>query len=136
MSKPRVIKDYDKLPEEVVEQVKLVYPRGFKKYLVPFVNKAGEKKMGLPFETNDYYYLIRMTEEKAVSIIRNDDDYEHGQLKSTVKADYEDKHDDIDFLDEFNANDDNDLGMDDEEIIDPDELPGEENYSEEEEDIY
>lgn len=125
MSKPRVVKDYEKLSPEVVEQIKLVYPRGFRKHLVSFVNKDGVLKQGLPFETDEYYYLIRMTEEKARNIIRQDDDYnDAGILKASAKEEYEDKHDDLDFLDEYNANDDNDLGI--EEEVDLDEIPDEE----------
>lgn len=113
MSKPRVIKDYEKLPEEVLEQIKLVYPRGFSRHLVSFVNRDGERKKGLPFETEDYYYLIRMTEQKAENIIEADEDYdEDGVLKKRVKKQYEDKYDDLDFLDDLNANEDNDLGID------------------------
>ena len=129
MNKPRVVKDYEKLSPEVMEQIKLVYPLGFTKHLVSFVNKDGEKKMGLPFETEDYYYLIRMSAIKAKSIIREDDDYnDDGELKAGAKSALEDKYDDLDFLDDLNSNDDNDLGDDDddealnnlEEIVDPD----------------
>ena len=123
MSKPKVIKDYDKLPPEVIEQVKLVYPRGFRQHLVSFFTRDGEKKMGLPFETDEYYYLIRMTTDRAVNIIADDDDYDDdGILKSKVKAHYEDKYDDLDFLDDLNANDDNDLGDTDDFDSDTDEL--------------
>eukprot|EP00903_Cladosiphon_okamuranus_P000396 g394.t1 len=74
----------------------------------------GERKMGLPFETEEYYYLIRMTPVKAENIIEEDDDYDDdGNLKAKVKARYEDKYDDLDFLDDLNSNDDNDLGGDD-----------------------
>jgi len=115
MSKPRVIKDYEKLTEEVLEQIKLIYPFGFVKHLVRFTNKEGEIKKGLPFETEDYYYLIRMSEEKAELIISEDDDYDDdGILKSKVKLSYEDKYEDEDFLNELNSNDDNDLGFDSE----------------------
>ncbi|WP_020536468.1 hypothetical protein [Lewinella cohaerens] len=118
MSKPKVIKDYEKLPEEVVEQIKLVYPRGFSQHLIAFVNRDGERKMGLPFETEDYYYLIRMTPVRASNIIEEDDDYDDdGVLKAKAKAKYTDKYDDLDFLDDLNANDDNDLG-DTEELTD------------------
>ena len=107
MSKPKVIKDYEKLPPEVIEQIKLVYPRGFSQHLISFVNKDGQRKMGLPFETEDYYYLIRMT----TNIIEEDDDYDDdGILKAKVREKYADKYDDLDFLDDLNANDDNDLG--------------------------
>ena len=112
MNKPRVIKDYEKLSDKVVEQIKLVYPRGFTRHLVAFINKDGEKRKGLPFETEEFYYLIRMTEAKAEEIIENDDDYdENGILKKKVKQEYEDKYEDEDFLDELNDNKDNDLGL-------------------------
>jgi hypothetical protein len=121
MSKPKVIKDYDKLSPEVIEQIKLVYPRGYHRHLVSFVNRNGEKRMGLPFETEDYYYLIRMSAGEAKNIIAQDDDYdEDGILKTRVKKQYEDKHDDIDFLDELNSNEDNDLGFDEVSVDDDD----------------
>ena len=111
MSKPKVIKDYEKLPPEVIEQIKLVYPRGFSQHLISFVNRDGQRKMGLPFETEDYYYLIRMTPVRASNIIEEDDDYDgDGVLKAKAREKYADKYDDLDFLDDFNSNDDNDLG--------------------------
>lgn len=118
MSKPKIIKDYEKLPEEVVEQIKLVYPLGFSQHLVSYHTKEGEKKMALPFETEDFHYLVRMTIVKAQNIIENDDDYDDdGMLKQGVKKQYEDKYEDLDFLDDFNSNEDNDLGLDD--MVDP-----------------
>ena len=122
MNKPRIIKDYEKLPEEVIEQIKLVYPLGFSRHLVQFVNKDGEKKKGLPFETEEYYYLIRMTGARAEAIIEDDDDYdENGVLKKLVKEKYEEKYEDEDFLNELNNNPDNDLGFD-EDMDEDDEL--------------
>ena len=109
MSKPRVIKDYDSLSEEVKEQIKLIYPRGFRRHLVSYVNKEGARKKGLPFETEEYYYLIRMTEEGAANIVREDDDFgEDGVLKEKVRNQYEDKYDDVDYL-SINANEDNEF---------------------------
>lgn len=116
MSKPKVIKDYDKLSEDVAEQIKLVYPMGFTKHLVTFTNRSGEIKRGLPFETEEYYYLIRMSTARAQSIIAEDDDYDKdGKLKKSAQTKYEDKHDDEDFLNELNSNSDNDLGNDEDE---------------------
>lgn len=121
MSKPRIIKDYEKLSEDVLEQIKLVYPMGFTKHLVSFTNKDGEKKKGLPFETEDYVYLVRMNEAKAEAIIEEDDDYDDdGVLKTNVKEAYEEKHEDEDFLNELNSNEDNDLGDDDDDDEDDD----------------
>lgn len=116
MAKPKVIKDYDKLSDDVVEQIKLVFPMGFTKHLVTFFNKDGEQRKGLPFETEDYYYLIRMSKSKAEAIIEEDDDYDdYGNLKKSAKIKYEEKHEDEDFLNELNSNSDNDLGANEDE---------------------
>lgn len=76
MSKPRVIKDYDKVPDEVLAQVKLEYPYGFERKLILFKNAKGKFISALPFETEDRHYLIRMTAAEAQEIIEEDDDYD------------------------------------------------------------
>jgi len=87
--------------------------RRFVKHLISFTNQKGEFKKGLPFETDEYYYLIRMTEAKAKDIIKEDDDYDQdGNLLEEVKEQYEEKHDGEDFLNNYNDNTDNDLGTD------------------------
>lgn len=108
MSKPRVVKDYEKLDESVQEQIKLSYPKGFEKNLIKFKNKEGRMVSALPFEAEDKYYLVRMTVAEAQEIIREDDDYdEYGRLREDIKEEYEEKYDE-------------DLG-DDFELTDPDE---------------
>lgn len=83
MSKPRVIKDYDKVDDAIISQIKLNYPHGFEKHLVSFKNAKGKFISALPFETEDRYYLIRMTIAEAQEIVQEDDDYdEDGHLKS------------------------------------------------------
>lgn len=109
MSKPRVIKDYDQLSDEVKEQIKLVYPKGFTDHLVTYVNKEGENKKALPFETENYYYLIRMSIVQAEKIVEDDDDFdEFGELRSSVAEDYKEKYEDESHM-SYNANDDNDF---------------------------
>ena len=61
MEKRRVIKDYEKLSEEIREQIKLTYPSGFSQNLITFTNKDGKRVSALPFEAEDTYYLVRMT---------------------------------------------------------------------------
>jgi len=113
INKPRVIKSFEKLTDVELEQIKLVYPRGFRKHLVEFTGIDGKKRKGLPIETEEKYYLIKMTQEEAVYVIANDDDYDdNGRLKPGVQSRLADKHDD-DLLDEYNSNDDNDFGDDD-----------------------
>ena len=92
-SKPRVIKDFEKIDEIVQEQIKLEYPEGFSGHLVTFTNREGYIVSALPFETEDKYYLVRMTIQQAIDIIEDDDDYDaDGVLKEEVKLDFEDKY--------------------------------------------
>lgn len=96
MNKPRVVKDYEKLDEAILEQIKLNYPRGFQKNLITFKNAAGAFVSALPFETEEKHYLVRMTRAEALDIIEDDDDYdEDGLLKDDVKEEYEEKYEDI-----------------------------------------
>jgi len=82
MSKPRVIKDYDKLDLAVQQKLKLEYPYGFDKDLISFQNHKGKFVSALPYEDDDSYYLVRMTKEQAHEIITEDSDYdEDGNLK-------------------------------------------------------
>ena len=103
-NKPRVIKDYSKLDPDIIEQIKLVYPNGFSDFLITFPNKEGKLVSALPFETDEKYYLIRMTEVEAERIIELDDDYdEDGILKDEVKAEFEDKYSDFDYISDNDA---------------------------------
>jgi hypothetical protein len=97
--KPRVIKDFEKLDDQIQEQIKLTYPRGFSKNLITFTNRDGNKVSALPFETDDRYYLVRMTVQEARKIILQDDDYdEDGRLRKSIREDYEDKYSELDYL--------------------------------------
>lgn len=81
-NKKRIIKDYDSLPQEILDRVKMEYPYGFANNLVSFTNKEGKRVSALPFETEDIYYLIRMTVQEARQIISDDEDYdEEGNLR-------------------------------------------------------
>lgn len=105
-NKPRVIKDYEKLDEHIQEQIKLVYPDGFSHQLVSFVNREGKKVSALPFETDEKYYLVRMTVQEAREIIEDDDDYdEEGTLKEGIREEYEDKYADLDYISDTMADD-------------------------------
>lgn len=81
-NKKRIVKDYNALPEDILNQVKLNYPYGFADNLIKYTNKDGKYVSALPFETDDIYYLIRMTLVEAEQIIEDDDDYDDdGNLK-------------------------------------------------------
>ena len=103
-NKKRVVKDFEKLDFEIREQIKLSFPSGFSEHLISFKNKDGNLVSALPFETEEVYYLVRMTVIEAQEIIEEDDDYdEDGNLKDDVKEDYEDKYSEED--EEFQGDD-------------------------------
>ena len=113
--KPKVIKDYNKLDKDLQEQIKLVYSDGFADHLIHFFDKHGLKVTALPFETEDRYYMLRMTENEAIQIVDEDDDYDDdGFLKDDVKQDYEDKYADLDHVaDQISDDDDDSNDLDD-----------------------
>jgi hypothetical protein len=93
-TKPRVVKDFDKLDTKIQELIKLKYPFGFEEELINFYNSEGNKVSALPFETSEKYYLVRMTVAQAQEIIEDDDDYDNeGNLTDEAREEYEDKHD-------------------------------------------
>lgn len=93
-SKPRVIKDYDKLDKGIKEQIKLEYPEGYSEYLIEFTDPKGLFISALPFETEDRLYMVRMSVAQAEAIIDEDDDFDSdGILKDSVKDIYEEKYD-------------------------------------------
>ncbi|MBK8966264.1 MAG: hypothetical protein R3D58_13420 [Saprospiraceae bacterium] len=94
MTKKRVVKDFDALPEEIIRQVKLEYPTGFADNLLYYTNAEGKKVSALPFETEEVYYLIRMTVQEAKRLVREDDDYDDDGVLREDFADLEVEDDD------------------------------------------
>lgn len=95
--KPRIVKDYDKLPLDVQGQIKLTYPAGFAGSLITYINAKGKVVSALPYETDDYYYLVRMTLEEANNIVENDDDFgDDGILRDDFALQEFEGHDDVD----------------------------------------
>ena len=95
--KPRVVKDYEKLDTQVQDLIKLEYPYGFEENLVKFTNAEGKRVSALPFETEEKYYLVRMTMEEAQAIIEEDDDYDDdGNLTDDAKEEIEERVDEFD----------------------------------------
>lgn len=111
-SKPRVIKDFEKLEQDIQEQIKLEYPEGFEDNLIHFTNKEGKRVSALPYETEEKYYLVRMTIAEAQQIIEDDEDYDDdGNLKDDIKMEYAEKHgdeDEDDDSDPYSDDDDDD----------------------------
>jgi hypothetical protein len=97
VAKKRVVIDYEKLSLETINSIKVKYPDGYEDNLITFTNKEGKYVSALPFETEDIYYLIRMTEREARQIIKEDEDYnDDGKLRDDFSDDLKDKDDDED----------------------------------------
>jgi len=109
-NKIRVIKDFEKLEQDIQEQIKLSYPYGFSQHLITFTDKEGKYVSALPFETEEKYYLVRMNVQTAKAIIEDDEDYDDdGLLKDEAKEEYEDKYSDKDFQFDEEPSDDDDF---------------------------
>lgn len=109
-NKLRVIQDYEKLSTDIQEQIKLVYPNGYSQHIISFKNHKDETVFALPFETDDKYYMVRMSVQKARQIVEDDDDFDDdGNLKKEIRERYEDDYADIDYLsdnDNYGSDDD------------------------------
>jgi DNA-directed RNA polymerase subunit delta len=102
LAKKRVIKDYEALPEDIVRLVKIKYPTGYAEYLVSYNDKEGRKVSALPFETDEMYYLIRMTAQEAKRLVKEDVDYDdEGVLREGFAE--------IEVEQEFDGEDDDDV---------------------------
>ncbi|MFO7657258.1 MAG: hypothetical protein R6W78_09335 [Bacteroidales bacterium] len=73
MGKKRIIKRYEQLPEDILEKLKVQYPDGFEDSLISFTNPKGEIEFGLPYETDDTTYLIKMPKSQ---VAEEEDDFD------------------------------------------------------------
>jgi len=89
LAKKRVVKDYDALPEDIVRLVKMKYPTGYADHLLSYNDKEGKKVSALPFETDDTYYLIRMTVLEAKRLVKEDEDFDEDGVLREDFADVE-----------------------------------------------
>lgn len=100
-NKTRVIKYYEKLSDELKEQIKLVFQEGYSQHLIEFKNAQRETVSALPFETFDKKYMIRMSIKKANQLIEHDPDFDKsGNLKEDARKKYEDEYSDIEYFPE------------------------------------
>ena len=104
MSKKRVVKDYEALPEDIIRLVKIKYPTGYADHLVSYTDKEGKKVSALPLEADDAYYLIRMTILEAKRIVKEDEDFDEDGV---LRGDFAD----VEVEDEFDGE-----GEDDDDI--------------------
>lgn len=82
------------------------YPTGYADNLVSYTDKEGKKVSALPFETDEIYYLIRMTVQEARRLVKEDEDFDE---EGVLREDFAD----IEVGDEFDGE-----GEDDDEMAD------------------
>ncbi len=96
ITKPKVIKDYDKLTEEMQESIREHYPNGYAEHLIRFTDREGKYVSALPFETEDKYYLIRMTNSEALKLAKYDSGSDdEDESKDEEKEGYDDNYTDL-----------------------------------------
>ena len=59
---------------ELLDLIKTKYPDGYEDSLITFQTPKGEIEIGLPLETDEIYYLIKMPKTVAQD---DDDDYDN-----------------------------------------------------------
>ncbi len=79
MGKKRIIKKFEQLSVEMLTLIKSEYPDGYEDNLITFQTPTGELASGLPLETEDTYYLIRMPKTVAPE---EEDEYESTDSES------------------------------------------------------
>jgi hypothetical protein len=96
-SKPKVIKDFDKLSEEMQEKMTELYPNGFTESIIRFTDKDGKYFSAVPFETEDRYYLIRLS---SLNYVRPKikDDSDDVEEKEDAEDGNGDKYTDLDTM--------------------------------------
>ena len=93
--KLRVIKDYEKLDDDIKAQIKAQYPDGFGEFLIQFPNKNGDSIVALPFETEDKSYMIRMTLKKALQVIDEGNDPDDDLIIGAGDDTFDEKFDEL-----------------------------------------
>ena len=118
VSKPKLVKDWDKMPKEIVAAIKAEYPNGFSHKLINYTTPKGEKVLALPYDMDDIAYLVRVTVMESKNVFKDDDDDDDAVAVKAPREDLDLDGLDIDGLkeedDSFSGGDD-----DDEEYVSP-----------------
>lgn len=96
MSKPKVIKEFEKLDDIIKQAVFDKYPYGFDRHIITFKNHKNQLVSALPFETEDRFYMIKMTRAEANEIVQAWDE------------DNEDEDNNLDDIEEVEVNENDD----------------------------
>ena len=83
MGKQRIIKKFEQLSAEMLALLKKEYPDGYEDSLITFQTPKGTLEVGLPLETEDTYYLIKMPKS---SLPEEEEEYDNSE---SVSEDFE-----------------------------------------------
>lgn len=61
------------MPQDIIVRLKEQFPYGYHEHLLRFNNAKGELISALPYETDDAFYLVRMSVDGGYSFIDEDD---------------------------------------------------------------
>ena len=114
VSRPKLVKDWDKMPKDIVSAIKAEYPNGFSHKLITYTTPKGEKVLALPYDTVEIDYLVRVTIMESKNIQKGDDD-DDDDVAAVVKAPREDLDLDGLDIDGLKQEDDSFGGADDDE---------------------
>ncbi len=96
ITKKRIIKDFLKLDHQLQEEVRRLHPSGFPTNLVSFYDQYGQRKVAIPYETDDTYYLLK------IELPKSDRD-EHVEIEQDdqddTEVDYSDSMDETEYSD-------------------------------------
>ncbi len=112
-SKPKVVKDFDKLPKDIQAAIKAEYPNGFSHKLINYTTPKGEKVLALPFDGDEFDYLVRVTIMESRNVVRGAAGGDDDDLDEDTKPVREDLSLDLDGLDLEGLKDEDDVSADD-----------------------
>lgn len=103
MSKPKVIKEFDALEDAVKQAIYKKFPYGFERHLITFKNHKNHLISALPFETDDRFYMVKMTRSEANIISSQKDDFEASLEDIEEISNVNEKIDDLIFIRSYSS---------------------------------
>ncbi len=88
--KKRIIVDYKTLPHEILEKLAITFPDGFDGNVIKFKNAKGDTISAVPIETEDAYYMVKVSVQlqQMVEDVELDTEYELAEDSDIEDEDY------------------------------------------------
>ncbi|UZR95368.1 hypothetical protein [Chondrinema litorale] len=111
MDKKRLVVDYKTLPDHILKALADKYPDGYDEDIIKFKNAKGELVKAVPIETDEAYYLVKVSVQLAEMVQDfddedDDDDFDDEISKSSNGYNGEDSDDEFDDDDDDSDDDD------------------------------